>query len=65
MSDKVDAARYRAIRKQLYWAESFDVGEASVRMKVIGNCPTAEEFDAAADGLANYWAERNSARDGG
>jgi hypothetical protein len=46
--DAKDAARYRWLRDALYIG-SMDVGEAYITMKVVGACPTTEQFDDAID----------------
>lgn len=50
--DDKDGERYRFLRDRLYTHESVDVGEAYVRMKVIGGCPSVEDFDRAIDEAA-------------
>lgn len=43
-----DAARYRWLRDSLY-SGNVDVGEAYLTMRVVGSCPTENQFDAAID----------------
>jgi hypothetical protein len=45
---KANAARYRWLRDGLYYG-SVDVAETYITMKVVGSCPTEEQFDAAID----------------
>lgn len=42
----MDAKRYRWLRRALY-ANDVDIGEAYITMKVIGACPSVEDFDRA------------------
>ncbi len=44
-----DAARYRQLATMLIDGDSFDVGEAYVRMKVVGSCPDRSDLDASVD----------------
>lgn len=44
-----NAERYVFLRNHLYTQDQVSVGEAFVTMKVVGNCPTRGEFDAAID----------------
>lgn len=48
-----DQRRYRALVHSLYCDEAVHVGEAMVIFKVVGGCPTEQEFDAAMDELAS------------
>lgn len=50
--DDKDGERYRFLRGRLYTHESVVVGEAYVRMKAIGGCPSVEDFDRAIDEAA-------------
>ena len=45
-----DAARYRKMQSAMYDGD-VDIGEAYVRMKVVGSCPSIEQFDAAIDAM--------------
>lgn len=51
MSEKDDAQRYRDLRYWLLMGDTMDFGEAYVRVRVIGEAPTLEDFDAAVDAL--------------
>lgn len=48
--DAIDARRYRRLRSWIF-RRNVDVGEAYLRLKVVGNCPTYGEFDAGIDAL--------------
>ena len=41
-----DAERYRLIRSKLYDG-AISIGEAYLTLRVVGSCPTLEQFDAA------------------
>jgi hypothetical protein len=51
MRNRKDAERYRRLRDTLYKHGEVTVGEAEVKMKVVGHCPSPAEFDAAIDQL--------------
>ena len=44
--DAKDGARYRNIRNKIF-KEDIDVGEAYLTLRVVGACPSIEQFDAA------------------
>lgn len=50
--DTLDAERYRTLREALFKDGEIEVGEAVVSLRVVGDCPDHEEFDAAVDRLA-------------
>lgn len=48
-ADREDAERWRAWKLVMLRDETIDVGEAYVRIKAVGNCPTSADFDTAID----------------
>lgn len=46
---EADAKRYETVRTLLLSGVGFDVDEATADFRVIGCCPTPEQFDAAID----------------
>jgi hypothetical protein len=42
------AARYRALRRNIY-ESVLPIGEAYLSLRVVGVCPSSDEFDAAID----------------
>lgn len=49
---RVDAARYRTLRSTLQTDGSFDIGEAYLKLKVVGAYPEDSDWDATIDALA-------------
>ncbi len=47
-----DAARYRTLRSTLQTDGSFDIGEAYLKLKVVGAYPEDSDWDATIDALA-------------
>lgn len=55
-------ARYKAMRDSLYRHGNIDIGEALLKFKIYGACPSTDEFDAAIDALrtANEQKEKGN-----
>lgn len=51
-----DAARYRTLRSTLQTDGSFDIGEAYLKLKVVGAYPEDSDWDATIDALADQSA---------